>query len=201
MQGRKRREIFREGKHFGLWWESRMEKEKRENLLETKNVTDHQTRIKFHQNLQIQRPGIPVDRWVPLSPPEGKIKRCILKSVFHLFWSMLLTIEIISHPTRPCVVPGGQDTETISGVDSKRHWLTLPQKAVLLVLAGFQAAGFWGHHPQRSNFQILILQIMTPRDCFGLFFSPRTHNSPELRGCATERQIECSVIPLQGRLQ
>ena len=62
MQGRKRREIFREGKHFGLWWESRMEKEKRENLLETKNVTDHQTRIEFHQNLQIQRPGIPVDR-------------------------------------------------------------------------------------------------------------------------------------------
>ena len=62
MQGRKRREIFREGKHFGLWWESRMEKKKRENLLETKNVTDHQTRIKFHQNLQIQRPGIPVDR-------------------------------------------------------------------------------------------------------------------------------------------
>ena len=37
-------------------------KEKRENLLETENVTDHQTRIKFHQNLQIQRPGIPVDR-------------------------------------------------------------------------------------------------------------------------------------------
>ena len=62
MQGRNRRKIFREGKHFGLWWESRMEKEKRENLLETKNVTDHQTRIKFHQNLQIQRPGIPVDR-------------------------------------------------------------------------------------------------------------------------------------------
>ena len=58
----RRREIFREGKHFGLWWESRMEKEKSENLLETKNATDHQTRIKFHQNLQIQRPGIPVDR-------------------------------------------------------------------------------------------------------------------------------------------
>ena len=85
MQGRKRREIFREGKHFGLWWESRMEKEKRENLLETKNVTDHQTRIKFNQNLQIQRPGIPVDRWVPLSPPEGKITGCILKSFLHLF--------------------------------------------------------------------------------------------------------------------
>ena len=97
MQGRKRREIFREGKHFGLWWEIRMEKEKRENLLETENITDHQTRIKFHQNLQIQRPGIPVDRWVPLSPPEGKIKRCIVHSFLHLFKSKLLTMEIINN--------------------------------------------------------------------------------------------------------
>ena len=52
------REIFREGKHFGLWGKV----EWRRKINWKQKMSHHQTSIKFHQNLQIQRPGIPVDR-------------------------------------------------------------------------------------------------------------------------------------------
>ena len=55
------RKKCREGKHFGLWGKVQWRR-KREKIYWKLKMSPHQTSIEFYQNLQIQRPGIPVDR-------------------------------------------------------------------------------------------------------------------------------------------